>query len=54
MPLRRVRGIAPTGAKVSVAGIYIDRFQGDVLAARRGQVDLYGLLEQLRATFPSG
>jgi predicted ester cyclase len=42
------RGMAPTGAKVSVAGIHIDRFQGDVLVAHRGQIDMHGLLEQLR------
>jgi predicted ester cyclase len=42
------RGVAPTGAKVSVAGIHIDRFQGDMLVAHRGQLDLHGLMEQLR------
>ncbi|WP_101949362.1 ester cyclase [Mycobacterium sp. 3519A] len=47
------RGIAPTGVKVSVAGIHIDRFQGDMLVAHRGQLDLYGLLEQLKATSAS-
>jgi predicted ester cyclase len=41
------RGVAPTGAKVSVAGINIDRFQGDLLVEHRGQLDLYGLLQQL-------
>jgi hypothetical protein len=39
--------VAPTGAKVSVAGINIDRFQGDLLVEHRGQLDLYGLLQQL-------
>lgn len=41
------RGIAPTGTKVSIAGIQIDRFQGDALVAHRGQLDLHGLLQQL-------
>jgi predicted ester cyclase len=41
------RGIAPTGAKVSIAGIQIDRFQGDTLVAHRGQFDLHGLLQQI-------
>jgi predicted ester cyclase len=40
-------GIAPTGAKVSVGGIHIDRFQGDMLVAHRGQIDMHGLLQQL-------
>jgi predicted ester cyclase len=43
------RGVAPTGAKVSIAGIHIDRFQGDMLVAHRGQLDLHGLMEQLKA-----
>jgi predicted ester cyclase len=43
------RGIAPTGTKVSIAGIHIDRFQGDALVAHRGQLDLHGLLEQLKS-----
>lgn len=41
-------GVAPTGAKVSVRGIHIDRFQGDTLVAHRGQLDMYGLLQQLK------
>jgi predicted ester cyclase len=41
-------GVAPTGVKVSIAGIHIDRFQGDTLVAHRGQLDLHGLLEQLK------
>jgi predicted ester cyclase len=41
------RGLAPTGTKVSVAGIHIDRFQGDMLVAHRGQIDMHGLLQQL-------
>jgi predicted ester cyclase len=44
------RGIAPTGTKVSIAGIHIDRFQGDSLVAHRGQLDLHGLLEQLKGS----
>jgi predicted ester cyclase len=40
-------GVAPTGAKVSVAGIHIDRFQGDTLVEHRGQLDLHALLQQL-------
>jgi predicted ester cyclase len=42
------RGIAPTGTEVSIAGIHIDRFQGDTLVAHRGQLDIHGLLEQLK------
>ncbi|AMO61023.1 putative ester cyclase [Mycolicibacterium phlei] len=41
------RGIAPTGATVSVAGISIDRFQGDALVTHHGQLDLHGLLTRL-------
>ena len=41
------RGLAPTGATVSVAAIHIDRFQGDTLVAHHGQIDMHGLLEQL-------
>lgn len=40
-------GVAPTGRRVSVAAIHIDRFQGDLLVAHRGQLDVYGLLQQL-------
>jgi predicted ester cyclase len=46
------RGVAPTGTKVSIAGIHIDRFQGDTLVAHRGQLDLHGLMEQLRGGKP--
>lgn len=41
------RGIAPTGATVSVSGINIDRFQGDLLVNHRGQIDMHGLIQQL-------
>jgi predicted ester cyclase len=41
------QGRPPTGAKVSVGGIHIDRFQGDMLVAHRGQLDMHGLLQQL-------
>jgi predicted ester cyclase len=41
------RGVAPSGAAVSVGVIHIDRFQGDMLVAHRGQIDMHGLLEQL-------
>jgi predicted ester cyclase len=41
------RGRAPTGKKVSVAAIHIDRFQGDMVVAHRGQIDMQGLLAQL-------
>ena len=41
------RGIAPTGKSISVAGIHIDRFQGDMVVAHRGQMDMHGLLAQL-------
>src|SRR5690242_17425711 len=40
-------GVAPTGNTVSITGINIDRFQGDMLVAHRGQLDLHGLMEQL-------
>jgi predicted ester cyclase len=43
------QGIAPTGAKVSVCGIHIDRFQGDALVAHRGQLDLHALMQQLNS-----
>lgn len=42
-------GRAPTGKKVSVGVIHIDRFQGDTVVAHRGQMDLHGLLAQLDA-----
>ena len=42
------RGVAPTGAKVSISGIHIDGFQGDTLVEHRGQLDLHGLMEQLK------
>jgi predicted ester cyclase len=42
------QGIAPTGVRVSVGGIHIDRFQGDALVVHRGQLDMHGLLQQLR------
>ncbi len=41
-------GVAPTGTKVSITGIHIDRFQGDTLVEHRGQLDMYGLMEQLK------
>jgi predicted ester cyclase len=40
-------GLAPSGTKVSVGAIHIDRFQGDTLVAHRGQIDTYGILQQL-------
>ena len=42
-------GVGPTGRQVSVAGIHVDRFQGDMLVAHRGQLDMHGLLRQLAA-----
>lgn len=42
------RGIPPTGAAVSVTGIHIDRFQGDMLVTHRGQLDMHGLYQQLK------
>ena len=42
------RSVAPTGTKVSIAGIHIDRFQGDTLVAHRGQLDMHELLKQLK------
>ncbi|BBY79118.1 ester cyclase [Mycolicibacterium pulveris] len=41
------RGIAATGNEVSVAGLHIDRFQGDMLVGHRGQLDMHGLLHQI-------
>ena len=41
------QGLAPSGTKVSVAAIHVDRFQGDMLVAHRGQIDMYGLFQQL-------
>jgi predicted ester cyclase len=43
------RGVAPTGATVSVTGIHIDRFQGDMVVEHRGQLDIHGLMQQLTA-----
>ena len=42
-------GRAPTGKRVSVGVIHIDRFQGDMVVAHRGQIDMHGLLAQLDA-----
>ena len=33
--------------EVSVGAIHIDRFQGDMVVAHRGQIDMHGLLAQL-------
>jgi len=41
------QGRAPTGRKVSVGVIHIDRFQGDMVVAHRGQMDMHGLFAQL-------
>jgi predicted ester cyclase len=41
-------GIAPTGAVVSISGIHIDRFQGDMLVTHRGQLDMHRLYQQLK------
>jgi predicted ester cyclase len=41
------QGRAPTGRKVTVGVIHIDRFQGDMVVAHRGQMDMHGLLAQL-------
>jgi predicted ester cyclase len=41
------QGRAPTGKKVSVAGIHIDRFHGDTVVGHRAQMDMHGLLAQL-------
>ena len=40
-------GRAPSGKKVSVGVIHIDRFQGDTVVAHRGQMDIHGPLAQL-------
>ncbi len=47
------RGVAPTGVAVSISGIHIDRFQGDMLVAHRGQLDMYRLYQQLEGVEPS-
>jgi predicted ester cyclase len=44
--------LAPTGTKVSVGAIHIDRFQGDRLVEHRGQLDLHSLVQQLRTGPP--
>lgn len=41
------QGRTPTGKKVSVAAIHIDRFQGDMVVGHRAQMDMHGLLGQL-------
>lgn len=41
--------LAPTGNKVSVGVIHIDRFDGGRLVEHRGQLDMHGLLQQLAA-----
>ena len=41
------QGRAPTGKKISVAAIHIDRFQGDMVVGHRAQMDMHGLLMQL-------
>ena len=41
------QGLAPTGTRVCVNAIHIDRFQGDSLVAHRAQLDMHGLLSQL-------
>jgi predicted ester cyclase len=41
------QGRTPTGKKVSVAVIHIDRFQGDTVVGHRAQMDMHGLLAQL-------
>jgi len=41
------QGRTPTGKKVSVAVIHIDRFQGDAVVGHRAQMDMHGLLAQL-------
>lgn len=41
------QGRAPTGKKVSVGVIHIDRFQGDMVVSHRGQMDMHGLFAQL-------
>lgn len=43
------RGLAPTGRVVSVTGIHIDRFQGDMLVTHRGQLDMHALYQQLQS-----
>jgi predicted ester cyclase len=42
------QGLAPTGTRVRVNAIHIDRFQGDSLVAHWAQLDMHGLLLQLR------
>ena len=42
-------GIAPTGREVTVSGIHIDRFAEGKIVERWEQIDMAGLLQQLRA-----
>ncbi|WP_232235971.1 ester cyclase [Nocardia sp. BMG51109] len=42
--------LAPTGASVSVGVIHIDRFAGGLLVEHHGQLDMHGLLQQIRAS----
>jgi predicted ester cyclase len=47
-------GIAPTGKKVEVSGIYIHRIMDGRIVEIRGLIDLLGLMEQLGVIPPLG
>jgi predicted ester cyclase len=42
-------GVPPSGRKVSVAVIHIDRFTDEKLVEHLGQIDLLGLMQQIGA-----
>ncbi|CDX16056.1 conserved hypothetical protein [Mesorhizobium sp. ORS 3324] len=42
-------GVEPSGNRVSVGAIHIDRFEGDLLIEHFGQLDGLGLLRQIGA-----
>jgi len=39
--------VAPSGAKISVGVIHIDRYRDDKVAEQFGQLDMHGLLRQI-------
>jgi predicted ester cyclase len=43
------QGISPTGKRIAVTGIWIDRVAGGKIVERWGAVDMLGLMQQLGA-----
>jgi predicted ester cyclase len=41
------QGIPPTGKRIAVTGIWIDRVVDDQIVERWGQVDMLGVMQQL-------